>query len=109
MAGVGLGFVLDGDGIACIDLDHCLADGVPDAATERLLSRLPRTFIEISPSGDGLHVWGVAEVRRGRRTVRGGVATEVYGTGRYITVTGRRFRNSPTRLADLTEVLAAII
>lgn len=97
------GFVLDGDGIVCLDLDHCLTEGrLTDQATA-LLARLPDTYVEVSPSGDGLHVWGYASVDKGR--VLPGV--EVYGTGRYITITGRRF--SGKSLEDISDVVADLL
>jgi primase-polymerase (primpol)-like protein len=107
--GVGVGFVLAaGDGVVCVDLDHCL-DGDRLAPWARaVLDRCPPTFVEVSPSGDGLHVWGRAVVERGRRLRRDGEAIEVYGQGRYIAVTGRRFEDCPARLADLTEVVSSL-
>lgn len=107
--GAGLGFVLNGDGIVCIDIDHCIVGGRPTRAAETFLASLPPTFIEVSPSGDGLHVWGTGRVERGRRTKHAGLWLEVYGTGRYITVTGVRFRNSPAVLADLSSALVPIV
>jgi len=94
--GDGLGYVL-GDGIGCLDLDHCLVDGKPNELAREVLARLPGAYVEISPSGDGLHVWGTAPEQPGR--VRDGV--EAYSVGRYITVTGRVFR--PGGLVDLSE------
>jgi primase-polymerase (primpol)-like protein len=94
--GHGLGFVL-GDGIACLDLDHCLIDGKPNGLAREVLARVPGAYVEVSPSGDGLHVWGTAPEQPGRR--RDGF--EVYSVGRYITVTGNVFR--PGRLVDLSE------
>jgi primase-polymerase (primpol)-like protein len=105
-AGVGVGFVLNGDGLACLDLDHCLVDGKPTPAARRFLYKLPRTYIEVSPSGEGLHVWGRAAVPTGRRVVVDGLSVEVYGTGRYMTVTGKAFATAP--LADLSAVAANI-
>src|SRR5690606_32158534 len=64
--GDGLGFVLGG-GIACLDLDHCLTDGRPDQRALDVLARVPGAYVEVSPSGDGLHVWGTAPERPGRR------------------------------------------
>ena len=103
--GAGLGFVLNGDGIVCVDLDHCL-DGRGRALplTIELLEGLPDTYIEVSPSGDGLHVWGFGSVRRGRVTP----GVEVYGTGRYITVTGRRWRGSVSTFANLDEWIGSL-
>lgn len=94
--GDGLGFVL-GDGIACLDLDHCLINGRPTPAAQAILDRVPDAYVEVSPSGDGLHVWGRAPEQSGRR--RGWV--EAYSTGRYITVTDTVFRRGG--LADLAE------
>lgn len=108
-AGVGLGFVLNGDGIVCLDLDHCLPGGVATRAVEILLASLPETFIEVSPSGEGLHVFGRGLVARGRRLRRDGVNIEVYGQGRYIAMTGQRFRGTPSRLADLDLFLSSIM
>jgi primase-polymerase (primpol)-like protein len=90
--GAGLGFVL-GDGFACIDLDHCLVDGIPDAAAAAFLEAYPEHHIEISPSGDGLHIWGTADAGPGTRTVTAdGLHVERYSAGRYITVTGNVYQ-----------------
>lgn len=108
--GAGLGCVLTGDGIVCLDLDHCLdTGGQPLPWAARLLERVPRTWTEISPSGDGLHVWGRADFTGGRKVARPGWRAEVYGSGRYITVTGRPYEGAPAELADLTEVIASIV
>lgn len=105
--GAGPGFVLNGDGIVCIDLDHCLdGAGKPTAAAAALLARLPRTYVERSPSGDGLHVWGRGSLPKGFRRTVDGVKVEAYGDGRYITVTARPFAQGP--LADLSAVLAEL-
>lgn len=111
-AGVGLGFVLsDRDDVVCLDLDHCLntltGRLAPWAAA--ILRDAGATYVEVSPSGDGLHIFGYATVRQGRRIRRpDGTAVEIYGTGRYITVTGRRHGSSPSILADLSAVIAAL-
>ena len=94
--GDGLGFAL-GDGVACIDLDHCLDDGVLADWAAPIVAACRGTYMEVSPSGHGLHIWGHAEVGKGRKL--GGV--EVYDRGRYMTVTKRRFGRSPLRLLDI--------
>jgi hypothetical protein len=100
--GVGVGFVLDGDGVVCIDLDQCLEGRRLAPWAQAILAALPRTYVEVSPSGTGLHVWGYGDVDRAvvvRRADGGGV--ELYATGRYITVTGDRWADAPLRFADL--------
>lgn len=103
--GVGVGFVLNGDGLICLDLDDCVHGGMLTPAAARLLERLPRTWVEVSPSGRGLHVWGFGDVKAGRRTTVDGVKVEVYGTGRYITVTGKPWSAAPLAHLDLADLL----
>lgn len=100
--GAGLGFVLNGDGIVCVDLDHCL-DGSSVVAgwAQQIVDQVPDTFVEVSPSGDGLHVWGRSSFAGGRRFTVDGGGVEIYSTARYLTMTGRKFRGSKDRLADL--------
>jgi len=94
--GTGLGFVL-GDGVACLDIDHCLdVRGRPNALARQVLAATTGAYTEISPSGDGLHIWGTAPEQPGR--ARGGI--EAYSTDRYITVTRNVYR--PGGLVDLS-------
>lgn len=89
--GVGLGFVLTGeDDISCIDIDHCITDGVLDPAARALITSVPnRLFVEISQSGEGVHVWHNGRPGRGSRRREEGLLVERYSQGRYIAVTGR--------------------
>jgi primase-polymerase (primpol)-like protein len=112
VAGVGLGFVLsDVDDVVCIDLDHCLnpLTGRLKPWAAAILRDAGATYVEVSPSGDGLHIWGRADVRHGRRIRRpDGTAVEIYGTGRYIAMTGRRHGSCPSILADLSAVVSKL-
>ena len=103
--GDGLGFVLNGDGIICIDLDHCY-DGKPSVEAQALINSLAETYIEVSPSGHGLHIWGYATLEQGRRFSRNGLSVEIYPSGRYITVTGKALSRAPLAHLDLTDLLA---
>lgn len=94
--GDGLGFVL-GQGIACLDLDHCLVDGELARWAQAIVDSVPGAYVEVSPSGTGIHIWGRAP--EGPGTVLGNV--ECYSVGRYITVTGNVFQ--PGGLVDLGE------
>ena len=96
-----IGFVL-GAGIGCIDLDHALVDGHLSEPARRILDAVGPTWVEVSPSGDGLHVWGRLPEGPGRVTSVDGQAVEIYSKGRYMTVTGKNFEDSPMRLADLS-------
>lgn len=90
----GVGIVLDGSGLACIDLDHCLdAEGQPSDAARRFLDQYPGAWVEVSVSGRGLHIWGTAPAGPGRRYVtEDGLSVETYTRGRYIAITGKTFR-----------------
>lgn len=108
-AGVGLGFVLDGDGITCVDLDHCLTDGrLADWAAE-IVALAPGCWIERSVSGDGLHIWGRGAMRAGRRIRVDGGTVELYPSGRYIAVTGDTWGDTPRRLGDLTPLMNTLL
>ncbi|MFD9276922.1 DNA primase [Streptomyces mirabilis] len=109
-AGAGLGFVLSAmDRLVCIDLDHALLDGELRPWARRIVDSLPETYIEVSPSGTGLHIWGFGVLERGRRIRRGDSAVEIYDRGRYITVTREPFENAPSKLADLTRMIADLL
>lgn len=107
--GAGLGFVLNGDGLVCLDFDHCF-DGANLAPwTASLLDRLPPTYVERSPSGSGLHVWGFASLDfSGRRVAVPGGEVEVYGSVRYMTVTGDALTTT-RELGDLSAFIASLI
>ncbi|MGG7653516.1 hypothetical protein [Kocuria rosea] len=90
--GVGLGFVLTAeDDISCIDLDHCITDGVLENRARALIEATPnKLFVEISQSGEGVHVWHTGGPGRGSRRRENGLLVERYSQGRYIAVTGRK-------------------
>lgn len=105
--GVGLGFVLDGDGVVCLDLDHCIEDGRIADWARAIIDACPPTFTEVSQSGHGLHIWGYGEVGKAS-VIRDGRHIEVYGRGRYIAL-GVPMKGTPRVLADLSAALAGAI
>lgn len=107
--GDGLGFVLNGDGIVGIDLDHCVTKGVLSPGALAILELLPDTYAEISPSGHGVRLFCRADITRGGRITVDGCALEVYGTGRFMTVTGNRLPDRPSVLADLDGAVRALL
>lgn len=97
--GDGVGFVLNGDGIVCVDLDHCIRpDGTVERWAKDIVDSMPGTYMEVSMSGTGIHIFGYANVGRGRNFGNG---VEVYGNGRYIAVTGNRFGDAPAALSAI--------
>lgn len=99
------GFVL-GEGIACLDLDKCIGDdGVLTLWARKVLRQVPGTYVEVSPSGAGLHVWGRGRIEPGRRVRFAGGVVEAYSSGRYITVTGQAWQSAPGVLGDLQPFL----
>ncbi|HEY8985431.1 MAG TPA: bifunctional DNA primase/polymerase [Streptomyces sp.] len=108
-AGAGLGFVLDGDGIVCLDLDHALVDDELLPWARNIVDAAGATWAEVSVSGTGLHVWGYGSLPHGRRLAVESGSVELYGTGRYIAVTGRTFGDAPRRLGDLQHVIDSLL
>lgn len=108
---VGVGFQLLKSGLACVDIDHCGKDGAFEPWAIEIVKRLG-SYTEISPSGEGLHIWGYAgDVESGGRKgdIGGGHVVEVYPQGgRYITVTGNVY-GEPLGLAHIGQELKALI
>jgi primase-polymerase (primpol)-like protein len=92
-AGAGLGFVLNGDGIACYDLDHCVENGVLSPRAQEFLDAHKGFYSEFSPSGDGIHIWVFSPAGKGWRKTVDGLNVEFYSTGRYITITGKSLKH----------------
>ena len=87
--GVTLAYALDGkDGLACIDLDHCIDDNgnYSDLAKE-VLSKCGKTYIETSVSGKGLHIFGTTEGMDVRTFSKDG-DMEFYRSTHFIAMTG---------------------
>ena len=86
-----VGIVL-GDGLGCIDLDHCVTDGVvaPWARGVIAQHRADAHLVELSPSGTGVHIFLPMGEAPGRKIRDGEVQMEIYSRARFMTVTGRR-------------------
>jgi primase-polymerase (primpol)-like protein len=101
-----IGFVLtDDDPFLFIDLDHVLKEGKLCDWAEELIAELPATYIEISPSGDGLHMLyklnDTPELKTNKRNFDDGTVLEVYFNKRYFTITGNVYM--PTAIATANE------
>jgi putative DNA primase/helicase len=99
----GLGFVFSAhDPFVGIDLDDCLdADGNLKAWAQGIVERFSDTYIEISPSGEGLKIWAKGQLPGNVAGVElGDGQIEMYDRSRYFTVTGRVFRGAPLEVED---------
>ncbi|MCC7107121.1 MAG: hypothetical protein IT307_18470 [Chloroflexi bacterium] len=87
----GIGLVLNGDGVAGLDIDYGLTDsGQIKPWAMELLQMLPGAYVERSPSGKGLRAIFRATLPPGRRKApyQDGIV-EMYDTGRFLTITGQ--------------------
>ena len=104
----GVGFVLGLEQpYICIDLDHCIdsntrqfKDDEAGKTARRVLHIIleingEKTYIEFSPSREGLHIWGRAILPAEKEKGVRGKYIEMYRAGRYMTITGRPFRSFP--------------
>ncbi len=106
----GVGFFL-GDGWAGIDFDDHL-DPVtkePDYFAKLILGRL-NSRSDISPSGQGIKMIVRATIQKGHVDHEAGI--EIYGSGRFFTVTGHRLKEYPAdvehRQEELTKLLSEL-
>jgi len=89
----GIGLVLNGDGLAGVDIDNCVNDGEPAPEALALLDSLNASYVELSPSGTGLRAFGYApNLERGCKGKYKGLDVELYTAGRYLTLTGRTIK-----------------
>jgi primase-polymerase (primpol)-like protein len=87
--GDGYGVMLGG-GLAVYDFDHCFTDsGRLKVDVDRIVREIaePVLYVEVSRSGDGLHVF----VRSGARSYRRG-GVEFYSRARFVRMTCCPFR-----------------
>ncbi len=93
----GVGLVLTGDGYGGIDLDRCVdANGNPEPWAAKIIERV-KSYTEISPSGRGIRILFKGKLPPGpRRKGR----FEMYDSGRYLTLTGRRLPDAPATIED---------
>ncbi len=84
----GIGFAFsDGDPFCGVDLDKCRDPETGDTApwAMEIIDRAHEGYIEVSPSGTGIHIIIQGSVRGGG--MRKG-PVEMYSRGRYFTITG---------------------
>lgn len=88
----GVGYVFNG-GIVGIDLDHCFNEDRTLKSWAEEIIKLFTSYIEYSPSGNGLHILLCCDVDfKGAKTYIGDGDVERYVNGRYFTVTGNVYK-----------------
>jgi|GEM_PF-5453236 len=82
----GLGFVFTkADPFCGVDLDHCIVNNKFNQETLKIINNL-KSYTEISPSGDGLHIIAKAKLSGSGINTK---EVEIYDQGRYFTITGK--------------------
>lgn len=102
----GIGIVC-ADGLAGIDLDHCLdANGNLSELAWRVVNEM-QTYTEVTPSGRGLRCLCFGKLPVGGRR-KDSLGIEMYDGARYFTVTGNRFPNTPATVEQRDAELAQL-
>jgi primase-polymerase (primpol)-like protein len=103
---LGVGFVLSvDDPYTCVDLDRCVGETREATEQARAILDLLAGWVELSPSGSGLHVWVRNEQPVNRRTQ----GIEVYASARWITITGRSHPHAPQEIPDRTGEIQELV
>jgi predicted P-loop ATPase len=110
----GIGFVFHPqDNLVCIDLDDCFdADGNPTPETQKIIGYFSNTFIEYSPSKNGLHIiCGGLAIATGKGTQNKWI--EIYGgkidgkhSARYFCLTGLGYPENNSEIVNCQAPLA---
>ncbi|MFC3095666.1 hypothetical protein DRW07_07885 [Alteromonas sediminis] len=95
-----IGFVLTcDDPFLFIDLDHVLTNGNLCGWANSLLDELPTTYTEVSPSGDGIHLYYMLDdsphIPSNKHAMKDKSSLEVYFNNRYFTITGNIYKDAP--------------
>jgi replicative DNA helicase len=103
LAGVGL--VLTGD-ITGGDLDDCITDAGSFSETAAEIVGYAETYCEFSPSGEGIRFLALGKLAAAIKNDALGV--EVYGVGRYMTITGNQLDGTPSEIREAPRSLARL-
>jgi len=99
----GIGFVMTGiEDLVGLDLDDCLDSQGNAAPWAMEIVRTASSYTEISPSGNGLRIFAHGRMD-GADWNNHEVGIEVYGgeSARFLTVTGKRFKDAPAAMGPV--------
>ena len=86
--------IMCADGLAGLDLDHCIENGEFTEKAQDFIGRM-NTYTEVTPSGEGVRCLFFGELpAKGRK--KGDI--EIYNKGRFFTVTGNHVDGTPETL-----------
>ena len=97
------------DGIAGIDLDHCMENGTLLPLAQKIVDKFRATYIEVSPNGRGIRIFCLVPKQFAYDTAtyyikNGNIEVYIPGhTNRFLTVTG-----DVLNAADVTETAEAL-
>jgi putative DNA primase/helicase len=97
--GIGFAF-LEGDGLVGIDVDGAI-DPETGEMSDRcmgIVASCPGTFVELSPSGTGVHVIGLAQTTSAKSNA---IGVEMFCGSQFFTVTGRLWAGAPSAIASI--------
>ena len=108
-----IGFVLgEADGGICfsgIDLDDCRDPETGELSeTAKEIIATMDTYTEVSPSGTGIKIFCIGSLPAGHKTENRAKTVEIYTSGRYFAITGRRIDGTPKRVEHRQEQLEAV-
>lgn len=98
----GIGFVFtEESGIMGVDFDHVIKDGELDPEAQQEILSL-NSYAEISPGGDGVHVYvkGIVPGTRNKKANR-----EMYSKLRFFTVTGNQLPGAPNTINEAQDAV----
>lgn len=98
----GIGFVFtEESGIVGVDFDHVVVDGQWKKTTQDEVFSF-KSYSEVSPSGNGIHVYVFAEKPgdKCKKALSDGTEREMYSKGRFFTVTGEHIEGTPTSVKN---------
>jgi putative DNA primase/helicase len=84
----GIGIVLSKkDNIVFIDIDHCFEDGNISKQADDIIKLFPKSYIELSQSGEGIHILTIGTIPRCFKNSKKGI--EMYNDKRFVAFTGQ--------------------
>ncbi|MDM8111772.1 VapE family protein [Phascolarctobacterium faecium] len=103
----GIGFQLDGSGIVGVDIDHARDAAGNWSATAADITERLASYAEISPSGEGVHIF-IKAVKPGSKSKNAAAGVEMYDTKRFFTVTGNLYREGLNAVQERQEALKGV-